>query len=158
MTSEFVLSNKCTHSARTSLLAALALVVSGCGEARAPSSGDPGSTPAVATEDANRPIVEIDVDEYVILMDAVVSAGEVTLRLANLGFEEHNIFFVLIESDSTVWETERRLSPGERRSVPLDLEPGAYKAICDFSGHEGRGMFTEFLAEEMNPAEGGAGG
>ena len=99
--------------------------------------------------------MEIDLDEYVVLMNPVVPAGAVTLKLVNGGFEEHNLLFVVVESDSTVWETERRLAPGERRTVTLELEPGEYKAVCDFSGHESRGMFTEFFAEETSPAESG---
>jgi hypothetical protein len=151
MTSRFVISSKRTNPALTQLIAACAFVASGCGQDEAPPSDEPQSESAIVAE-IERPLVEIDVDEYVILMDPVVPAGEVSLQLANLGFEEHNIFFVRIESDSTVWETERRLSPGERRSVTIDLEAGAYKAVCDFSGHESRGMFTEFVAEEMDPA------
>ena len=87
-------------------------------------------------------------------MNAVVPGGRVSLKLANRGFEEHNLLFVTLESDSTIWETERRLAPGERRTVVLDLEPGSYRAVCDFSGHEGRGMLTEFVVEETTPSEG----
>lgn len=105
--------------------------------------------------DPQEVLVEIDLDEYVILMDRVVPAGPVTLKLANQGFEEHNLLFVVVETDSTVWETERRLSPGERRRVTLDLEAGKYRAVCDFSGHEGRGMLVEFLVEEKTPSGAG---
>ena len=153
MTSEFIISKRRTQPALVSLLAACMFIVSGCGAGEAPPSNGPDSSPAVTAEEAEGALVEIDVDEYVILMDPVVPAGAVTLNLVNRGFEEHNLFFVVIESDSTVWETEGRLAPGEKRAVTLDLEPGAYKAICDFSGHEGRGMFTEFLVEDTSPAE-----
>ncbi len=95
--------------------------------------------------------MEIDMDEYNILMNSVMPAGRVSLRLANVGFEEHNLIFVVLETDSVVWETERRLSPGERRTVMLDLEAGNYRAVCDFSGHEGRGMLVEFVVVEKNP-------
>ena len=91
--------------------------------------------------------MEIDMDEYTVLMDATFPAGPVTVKLANKGFEEHNILFVLVESDSTVWEIERRLSPGERRTVMLDFEPGEYQAVCDFSGHEDRGMLASFVVK-----------
>ena len=155
MTFKFATSARLKLPALNPLLAACALLMSGCQEGGAPPASETESVPPVAAAEPERPIVHIDVDEYVILMDPVVPAGEVTLQLANLGFEEHNIFFVMLDSDSTIWETERRLSPAERRSVVLDLEPGAYKAVCDFSGHEGRGMFTEFLAEPTSPAEGG---
>ena len=102
--------------------------------------------------------MEIDLDEYNVLMDAVVPAGPVTVILANRGFEEHNLLFVVVESDSTVWETEPRLNPGERRTVDLDLEAGEYRAVCNFSGHEGRGMLVNFVVEEKTPSRGGSDG
>ena len=79
-----------------------------------------------------------------------------TVLTSNKGFEEHNLLFVLVESDSTVWEIERRLAPGERRTVMLDFEPGEYKAVCNFSGHEDRGMFTGFVVSERTPNEVGS--
>ncbi len=153
MTSEFIISERRTAQVLISLLAACALIVSGCGEDGSLPSSEPDSAAAVAEEEPERALVEIDLDEYVVLMNRVVPAGAVTLKLVNRGFEEHNLLFVVVESDSTVWETERRLAPGERRTVTLDLEPGEYTAVCDFSGHEGRGMFTDFFAEDTSPAE-----
>ena len=97
------------------LLAAFLSIVSGCGEGGAPASSETAA-PAAAAE-TGLPNVEIDLDEFVILMDARVPAGPVTLKLANRGFEEHNIVFVVVESDSTVWESDGRLSPGERLSL-----------------------------------------
>ena len=148
MTSEFIQSEMHASPALLSLLAACALIVSGCTEGGAPPSGEPDSGAAAAADVFEEALVEIDVDEYLVMMDPVLPAGTVTLKLVNRGFEEHNLFFLMVESDSMVWETERRLAPGERRTVILDLEPGAYKAVCDFSGHEGRGMFIEFVVEE----------
>lgn len=152
MTSEFDTSEKRTYPAVISLLAACTLIVSGCAEGGAPPPSEPDTAAEVVVEGV---VVAIDVDEYVIFMDRVVPAGTVTLKLTNLGFEEHNLLFVAIESDSTVWETDGRLGPAERRSVTLDLEPGAYRAVCNFSGHEMRGMFTEFSVEEAPPVESG---
>ena len=138
------------------LLAAFTLIITACGEGGAPPSGGDETVAAVGAADAEGAIVEIDLDEFTVLMDPVLPAGPVTLRLANRGFEEHNLLFVVVESDSTVWETASRLSPGERRSVTLDLEPGRYRAVCDFSGHEGRGMLVDFTVEETTPDESGS--
>ena len=151
MISDPVILERPTHPALIPLVAACVFIVSACEEDEAP----PPSEPVVAAEQIEGALVEIDVDEYVVLMDAVVPAGTVTLKLVNRGFEEHNLLFVMTESDSTIWETEGRLSPAERRTVVLDLEPGAYRAVCDFSGHESRGMFTEFVVEETTSAESG---
>lgn len=155
MTSEPIISETRTHPALISLLVACGFILSACGGDGAPPSSEPDSAATVTAEETEGALVEIDVDEYVVFMDLVVPAGLVTLKLVNRGFEEHNLLFVAIESDSTVWETARRLAPGERRTVTLDLEAGAYKAVCDFAGHESRGMFTEFVAQEATPAESG---
>ncbi len=86
-------------------------------------------------------------DEYSISMPITIPAGPHPVRFVNAGFEEHNIYFRMQGSTSPAWVLERRLNPGERRVVTVELEPGAYTAICDFSGHDGRGMFTDFTVE-----------
>jgi uncharacterized cupredoxin-like copper-binding protein len=91
--------------------------------------------------------VRVILDEYSVGIPKVLPPGETVFRLESRGFEEHNLLFVLIDSDSVVWETERRLSPYETRTVTVDLVPGAYTVVCDFSGHEDRGMFTQLLVK-----------
>ena len=157
MTSETIISSKRTLTAVIPLLAALMSVISGCGEGEAPASSGT-ETPPPATVGPTLPEVEIDLDEFVILMDARVPAGPATLRLANRGFEEHNLAFFAAESDSIVWETDGRLSPGERQSLSLNLAPGEYRAVCNFSDHEDRGMIVDFRVEEKTPSGGGADG
>ena len=88
--------------------------------------------------------MQILMDEYTISMPLVLPAGPHPVRFVNAGFEEHNIYFRRMEDTLAAWVLERRLNPGERRVATVELEPGDYLAICDFSGHDGRGMFTEF--------------
>ena len=148
--------NRRTHSSLIHLLAAFPLIISACGDVEAPPSNGSESGAAVESTDAEEVLVEIAFDEYIIFMNAVVPSGPVPLRLANRGFEEHNLLFVVVESDSTVWEIERRVSPGERRTVTLDLEPGMYRAVCNFADHEDRGMSTEFEVRGTTPSDGGS--
>ena len=147
------------YSIRNILLVILAtFILSACGErGTPPSSGSETAAPVAAT-DAEGAIVEIDLDEFVVLMDARLPTGPMTLRLANRGFEEHNLAFFVLESDSIVWETDGRLNPGERRSVTLDLAAGEYRAVCNFSDHEDRGMIVEFRAQENTPSGDGTDG
>ena len=145
-----------TNPALITMLAVFTLIISACIEGEAPPSDESETGVAVAATDPEEVLVEIEFDEYIIFMDAVVPSGPVTLRLANRGFEEHNLLFVVAESDSTVWEIERRVSPGERRTVTLDLKPGMYRAVCDFADHEDRGMSTEFEVRETTPSDGGS--
>lgn len=152
MTSETTIPIRHAHPTLAPLLAALVCFISACEQSGAPPSSGSEAAETMTATDPQEVLVEIDLDEYVILMDRVVPAGPVTLKLANQGFEEHNLLFVVVETDSTVWETERRLSPGERRTVTLDLEAGEYRAVCDFSGHEGRGMLVDFVVEGTAPS------
>ncbi len=154
MTSETIISNSCVGRSFIPLLA-FVLIISACAEVEAPPSGS-DSAAATAAADPGEVLVDIDLDEYRIFMDAVLPAGPVTLKFANRGFEEHNLLFVLAESDSTVWETERRLNPGERLTVRLEFEPGEYKAVCNFSDHEDRGMSMDFVVKETTPSQGGS--
>lgn len=96
-------------------------------------------------------------DEYTISMPLILPAGPHPVRFVNAGFEEHNIYFRRKESTSPAWVLERRLNPGERRVVTVDLPPGAYTAICDFSGHDGRGMFTDFSVRPAADSTGAPG-
>lgn len=85
--------------------------------------------------------------EYYISMPTVLSPGSTVLRVRNEGFEEHDLQFTRADADSVTWRIEKRLSPGEVLTVTLDLDPGAYAAICDFAGHLGRGMFVDVIVE-----------
>ena len=158
MISETIISKRCTFKRCTRptpipLIVIFTLIISACGEVGAPPSSGSETGAAVAATDPEEAIMEIDLNDFNILMGAVMPAGRVTLRLANRGFQEHNLLFVVVESDSTVWEIERRLSPGERRTVTLGLEAGTYWALCDVSGHEDKGMSWEFVVEETPPSE-----
>jgi len=147
---------RCTGPTPIALIVIFTLIISACGEVGAPPSSGRETGAAVVATDPEEAIMEIELNDFNVVMSAVMPAGRLTLRLANRGFQEHNLFFVVVESDSTVWEIERRLSPGERRIVTLDLEAGTYWAVCDVSGHEDKGMAWEFVVEETAPSESGS--
>ena len=134
---------------RVTLAVALCLICAACGHSDDPqarATPSPPDEPSTET-DGPRDTVGVILDEYWIGMPAVLPAGRTVFMLQSQGFEEHNLLFVMNRSDSVVWETEGRLAPFETRIVTLDLEAGAYTAVCDFSGHEGRGMFLDFRVE-----------
>ncbi len=93
-------------------------------------------------------------DEYSISMPITIPGGPHPIRFVNAGFEEHNIYFRMKGSTSRAWVLERRLNPGERRVLTVELEPGNYTAICDFSGHDGRGMFVDFTVSPASDLPG----
>ena len=92
--------------------------------------------------------IEIILADFYIGMPDILPAGDLTLRLASEGVEEHNLIFVRNDTEQTVWETDGRLSPFEVRIVEVTLPTGEYTAVCDFSGHETRGMFFEFTVSQ----------
>ena len=67
--------------------------------------------------------------EYYISMPAVLSPGSTVLRVKNEGFEEHDLQFTRAGADSVTWRIEKRLSPGEVRTVTLDLDAGACAVV-----------------------------
>ena len=112
--------------------------------------GQSGDVPIAAPSQgvaAESDTVRVILDEYTVGIPSRLPAGPTVLRLESVGFEEHNLLFVLTETDSLVWKTERRLGPYEKRTVTVDLVPGTYTVVCDFSGHEGRGMFADLIVE-----------
>jgi len=156
ITSKRCMPKRCTGPTPIALIVIFTLTISARGEVGAPPSSGRETGAAVVATDPEEAIMEIELNDFNVVMSAVMPAGRLTLRLANRGFQEHNLFFVVVESDSTVWEIERRLSPGERRIVTLDLEAGTYWAVCDVSGHEDKGMAWEFVVEETAPSESGS--
>ena len=101
----------------------------------------------MAPQASRNDTVDVFLGEYYISMPAVLSRGRTVLRVKNEGFEEHDLQFTRADADSVTWRIEKRLSPGEVRTVILDLDAGAYAAICDFAGHLGRGMFVDVIVE-----------
>ena len=135
-------------------VAAVALLLASCSGDTAGDTGrdspEPPAAEAPETQGSRIDTVRVTLDEYSVGMPPVLPAGPTLFRLESRGFEEHNLLFVLKHADSVVWETEGRLSPYETRVVTVDLVPGAYTVVCDFSGHEGRGMFTDLLVEAVS--------
>ncbi len=126
------------------------LLALGCGGGETPRADpDPAEAPRAISpavgERVRADTVNVVLEEYLIAMPGVIAAGPTTLRISNRGVEEHN-FQLRDAVDSLVWRTEGNLSPGETLVMRLDLEPGNYAAVCDFAGHDARGMRTAVTA------------
>ena len=138
------------HCIRPGLLSSLGLcllVIVSCESER--SSVNEESPPEESPVSADLPeTIEITLADFYIGMPDILPAGDLTLRLASEGVEEHNLIFVRNDTEQTVWETDGRLSPFEVRTIEVNLSAGEYTAVCDFSGHETRGMFFEFTVSQ----------
>jgi uncharacterized cupredoxin-like copper-binding protein len=128
------------------------LALTACGSNEAPNEGDSqgGNTVAVTLDDyAIRPAV------------ATASAGEVTFKVDNVGFTEHEMVVIQTDIDpadipvadheaneeapgmSPIGEVEE-VKPGDAKDLVLTLKPGNYIFLCNLPKHFERGMVTKF--------------
>jgi hypothetical protein len=125
------------------LIAAIALVGGGCGGASRPP--------------ARGPVVRVSERDFSISAPKRIAAGDVTLRVANVGPDHHELLVARLgsgglpmRSDGMTVDEEllaRRdlpgLEPGGRgavRDLQLHLRPGRYVLFCNMSGHYLGGM------------------
>ena len=138
------------HCIRPGLLSSLGLcllVMSSCESERSSVNEESPAEESPVNTDLPETI-EIILADFYIGMPDILPAGDLTLRLVSEGVEEHNLIFVRTDTEQTVWETDGRLSPFEVRTVELNLPAGEYTAVCDFSGHETRGMFFDVTVSQ----------
>ena len=95
--------------------------------------------------------VRVDLSEYMIDMPAVLPAGETVLSVSNLGIEDHNLRITRAGAEAPMWVMAGNLSPGRTEVVTLDLAAGTYLVLCDFAGHDTRGMFIEVEVRAGRP-------
>ena len=140
---------------RTFVLAVVMFAVltsTGCGsdETSSEGGGQGGSTVAVTLDDyAIRPAV------------ATAPTGEVTFKVDNVGFTEHEMVVIRTDADpaeipvadheaneeapgmTPIGEVEE-VKPGEATDLVLTLKPGNYVFLCNIPKHFERGMVTTF--------------
>ncbi len=120
---------------------------------------DPGSDEMVVSND-----VTGSVSEWAVNVDADgAEAGEVNFTMANEGTIQHEFLVVktdFADGEIPIDEATNRFSeemagievvdeipewtPGETKSLQLDLDPGNYQLLCNIEGHYGNGMHTGF--------------
>ena len=137
----------CKRPGLLSSLGLCLLVIGSCESERSSVNEDSPAEESPVSTDLPETI-EIILADFYIGMPDILPAGDLTLRLASEGVEEHNLIFVRNDTEQTVWETDGRLSPFEVRTAEVNLSAGEYTAVCDFSGHETRGMFFEFTVSQ----------
>jgi hypothetical protein len=125
------------------LIAAIALIAGGCG----------GSS----RSQARGPVLRVDERDFSISAPRQVDAGDVTLRVDNLGPDGHELLVVRLgngglpmRSDGRTVDEEalahrglRALEPGASgavRDLQVHLTPGRYVLFCNMSGHYLGGM------------------
>lgn len=89
-----------------------------------------------ATETATTTsVVELEVSEFAITGNTTVAAGDVTLRITNVGSAEHNV------GVRELGVLSPNVGPGGTIDLDLGtLAPGEYLLYCEIPGHEAAGM------------------
>ena len=132
------------------VFAVLTSTACGSDETSSKGGGEGGSTVAVTLDDyAIRPAV------------ATAPTGEVTFKVDNVGFTEHELVVIRTDVDPSdipvadheaneeapgmtpIGEVEE-VKPGEATDLVLTLKPGNYVFLCNLPKHFERGMVTTF--------------
>ena len=135
-------------------LAGWLTVVAACGGDAGDGAGSEAATPeATAVDGADpatdeEPGVAVFLTEYLIDMPVVIDAGEVRISVTNEGVEDHNLRLLRAGTDEVVWQTEGNVGSGATIEAVFELPAGEYLAVCDFAGHDSRGMFVEVEARD----------
>jgi plastocyanin len=129
---------------RLALLAALGLLLTGCG-------GDDTDEDGGAS--AETPIRTITVEESDYALDPgslhIQRAGTYAFRAVNKGRVGHalEIEGEGIEEETTV------LGPGEEATLTVELQEGSYELYCPVGDHKDRGMTAKVGVVESAPSE-----
>lgn len=115
------------------LLAALALVLGGCGD------DDVFST--------DRPILRLTLDEYRVVPQSIVVAAPKRMKfdVRNSGRLTHNLAIHIPKGpDGRPVEVARTetMQPGERaEAIKVTLQPGEYRLVCTIANHDDLGQY-----------------
>ncbi len=137
------------------LLAPVALAVS-CAQAKRPAYLPPSP-----------PVVDIAMREFAYDYRPPPHAGQMVLRLHNVGKQQHELFFTALPDDMPPLDEQLhgpvrrpllaiadvRVEPGATDSIAVNLAPGRYGILCLISGPDGvpnslKGMNSEFRLAE----------
>lgn len=116
----------------TALLAALALLLAGCG------GGDVFRT--------DRPILRLTLDEYrIVPQSIVIKPGRMKFQVRNTGRLTHNLVLQNPDGpDGKVVEIARTdtMQPGEMAEpIKVTIAPGEYRLVCTIANHDDLGQY-----------------
>lgn len=97
------------------------------------------------TAEVNR--VDVGLVEFDILMPEELPAGPTEFTITNEGSRRHNF---RIEGPGVSEGFDTNLTPGETRTLQVDLEPGTYDVWCPIPGHRSLGMELELTVTDAD--------
>jgi uncharacterized cupredoxin-like copper-binding protein len=132
---------------RLALLAALALVLAGCG-------GKSGGSKTGAASGGGKTI-QVKETEYKLTPSSftVASPGTVTFEVTNAGQVDHALE---VEGNGVEEETDT-ISPGSSATLTVDLsKAGTYEVYCPIDGHREMGMEAKLTVSGASAGGGGS--
>ncbi len=123
------------------------------------SSGDDdegGAAETAVDPDAVR--IDLTATEFAIEGELPTAAGRYSFVMANTGEETHMMVIARIEDDAVVDEIiasqgevgvveeydSNPALPGDTAALTVDVTPGRWLIVCPITGHDAKGMWTEF--------------
>jgi hypothetical protein len=108
----------------------------------------PVTPPPAVAQAPEEPTVAVFLTEYTIDMPSRLEAGEVRITVTNQGVEDHNLRILHAGSDEILWQTEGNVGSSLTQEALIELPEGEYVVLCDFAGHDSRGMFMTLEVRE----------
>lgn len=118
-------------------------------EAQVEGEHDPSPEEADYGAQANRVLVYLE--SYVIDMPQTLPAGPTRFEITNRGDAAHSF---AIAGQGIEKALEADVEPEETQQLRADLVPGTYRVWCPVGNHAERGMVTELIVTEADPATG----
>jgi glucose/arabinose dehydrogenase len=105
------------------------------------------ASPVVTSVMLGANLVDVELDEWVIVMPETIPAGETVFVISNAGVFVHNFRIQGEGIDETLPDD---LQPGDSARLEVSLEPGTYRVTCPVLNHAALGMRLELeVSEEM---------
>jgi uncharacterized cupredoxin-like copper-binding protein len=100
-----------------------------------------------ATTEVSLTEYEIEMSNPLYAVEELISfpAGSQTFRVTNNGTTEHNFE---VEGQGIEEAFETNLSPGETRTMQLNLGPGTYVVYCPVGNHRDQGMEVQLTGTQ----------
>jgi uncharacterized cupredoxin-like copper-binding protein len=122
------------HTLTAAALTAIALLLGGCGDDKAFTTG--------------RPILKIKVDEYRIVPQSIVvlKPGRMKFVVTNTGRLTHNLAIQIPAAkpgaEPVLVDRTDTMQPGQTAApIKIDLRPGTYRLVCTIANHDDLGQF-----------------
>ena len=108
------------------------------------------ASPAVTSAMLGTNLIDVELDEWVIVMPETIPVGETVFVISNAGAFVHNFRIQGQGIDETLPDD---LRPGDSARLEVNLEPGTYEVTCPLLNHAALGMRLDLTVAEETMEE-----